>query len=74
MDGADNDENGLVGQGEGLLLKEEWEEAVRVFEMVFEASGRSSGDVGRFHFWTPVDGFHLCCYRSTSGYRKLRGC
>jgi len=40
MDGRENDEAGLVGKAEGLLLKEEWEEAVRVMEQAFEAGGR----------------------------------
>ncbi|GAA5870180.1 hypothetical protein JCM8547_006910 [Rhodosporidiobolus lusitaniae] len=32
---------GLVGKGDGLMKNEEWEEAVRVFSAVFEATGRS---------------------------------
>ena len=45
MPGMEEDEYGLVGKGEALLLKEEWDEAVRVFEKAFDASGRSSRDV-----------------------------
>jgi DnaJ homolog subfamily C member 3 len=45
MQGTENDEYGLTGKGEGLLLKEEWEEAVRIFEKAFDASGRSNRDV-----------------------------
>ncbi|KIY44154.1 DnaJ-domain-containing protein [Fistulina hepatica ATCC 64428] len=45
MDGCAEDIDGLVGQGESLLIKEEWEEAVRVFEKAFEASGRSNRDI-----------------------------
>ncbi len=45
MDGLENDADGLVGRGEALLKKEEWEEAVRVFEKAFESSGRSSREV-----------------------------
>ena len=44
-DGLENDADGLVGKGEALLKQEEWEDAVRVFETAFEASGRSSRDV-----------------------------
>jgi DnaJ family protein C protein 3 len=45
--------DGLVGRGERLLKDEKWEEALRVLERAFEASGRSSQDVsaiGRFIF------------------------
>ncbi|KAJ3477994.1 hypothetical protein NLI96_g10079 [Meripilus lineatus] len=44
MDGLENDVDGLIGKGETLLKKEEWEDAVRIFEKAFEASGRSSRD------------------------------
>lgn len=45
MEGMENDADGLIGKGEALLKKEEWEEAVRVFDRAFEASGRSSREV-----------------------------
>jgi DnaJ family protein C protein 3 len=45
MEGADDDQDGLVGKAEALLLKEDWEEAVRLLEKAFSASGRSNGDV-----------------------------
>lgn len=45
MDGYESDIDGLVGKGEALLIKEEFEEAARVFDKAFEASGRSSQDV-----------------------------
>lgn len=45
MDGLDGDADALVGKGEALLKREEWEEAVRVFEKAFEASGRSSREI-----------------------------
>ncbi|KAI0337169.1 TPR-like protein [Trametopsis cervina] len=45
MDGLEKDTDGLVGRGEALLKKEEWEEAVRVFEQAFESSGRSNRDI-----------------------------
>lgn len=45
MDGLQNDADGLVGMGEAALKKEEWEEAVRIFEKAFEAGGRSNRDV-----------------------------
>jgi DnaJ family protein C protein 3 len=44
--------DGLVGRGEGLLKEEKWEEAVRVFEKAFENGGRSSQDV-RHHSILP---------------------
>ncbi|KAJ8580798.1 hypothetical protein M405DRAFT_833643, partial [Rhizopogon salebrosus TDB-379] len=34
-----------VVKGEAMPLREEWEEAVRVFERAFESSGRSDRDV-----------------------------
>jgi DnaJ family protein C protein 3 len=37
--------DGLVGKGEALLIREDWAEAVRVFERAAEASGRSDRDV-----------------------------
>lgn len=43
MDGDDLD--GLVGSGEAALKNEEWEEAVRLFDRAFEASGRGSHDI-----------------------------
>lgn len=45
MEGLGNDADALVGMGEALLKKEEWDDAVRMFEKAFEASGRSSRDV-----------------------------
>lgn len=45
MDGLENDADALVGKAEALLKQEEWEDAVRVLEKAFEASGRSSRDV-----------------------------
>ena len=45
MEGAENDQDGLVGKAEALLLKEDWEEAVRMLEKAFSASGRSNRDV-----------------------------
>ena len=45
LDGCNEDVDGLVGRGEALLGKEDWEEAVRVLERAFESSGRSDRDV-----------------------------
>ncbi|OSX60668.1 hypothetical protein POSPLADRAFT_1070782 [Postia placenta MAD-698-R-SB12] len=45
MEGMQDDADGLLGRGEALLAKEEWEEAVRVLERAFEASGRSSREI-----------------------------
>ncbi|KAG9219635.1 hypothetical protein CCMSSC00406_0006043 [Pleurotus cornucopiae] len=45
MDGAGDDPDGLVGRGEALLKKEEYEDAVRAFEKAFESSGRSNRDI-----------------------------
>jgi DnaJ family protein C protein 3 len=45
MPGIEEDEDGLVGKGESWLLKVEWDEAVRVLDKAFDASGRSSRDV-----------------------------
>lgn len=44
--------DGLVGRGEAMLGREEWEEAVRAFEGAFEASGKSSQDVRVLLFWS----------------------
>jgi len=41
LDGCEGDVDGLVGQGEALLAAEEYEEAVRVLDKAFEASGRT---------------------------------
>jgi DnaJ family protein C protein 3 len=48
MEGCADDTDGLVGKGEDHLGKEEYEEAVRVFDKAFEASGRSDRNVS-FH-------------------------
>jgi len=45
MQGSENDPDGLVGRGEAALKKEEWEEAVRIFEKAFEASGRTNREI-----------------------------
>ena len=41
----ENDLDGLIGRGDVALVKEQWEEAVRAYEMAFEASGRTSQEV-----------------------------
>ncbi|EIW81677.1 hypothetical protein CONPUDRAFT_122162 [Coniophora puteana RWD-64-598 SS2] len=43
--GSNIEVDAWVGKGEALLLKEEWEEAVRAFERAFEASGRADREV-----------------------------
>ncbi|KAF9478422.1 hypothetical protein BDN70DRAFT_879947 [Pholiota conissans] len=45
LNGCNEDVDGLIGRGEALLGKEEWEDAVRVFERAFEASGRSDRNI-----------------------------
>jgi len=45
LDGCKEDVDGLVGRGESLLIKEDFDEAVRTFERAFESSGRSDRDV-----------------------------
>jgi len=37
--------DGWVGKGEALLIREEWDDAVRAFERAAEGSGRSDRDV-----------------------------
>lgn len=45
MEGHESDPDGLVGRAEAALKKEEWEDAVRILEKAFEASGRSDRNV-----------------------------
>ncbi|KAF9558176.1 DnaJ-domain-containing protein [Agrocybe pediades] len=45
LDGCKEDVDGLVGRGETLLVKEEFEETVRTFEQAFESSGRLDRDI-----------------------------
>ncbi|KAG5640914.1 hypothetical protein DXG03_006673 [Asterophora parasitica] len=45
LNGCAEDVDGLVGRGEVLLGKQEWEEAVRVLEKAFELSGQGSRDI-----------------------------
>ncbi|KAG6908134.1 putative NRPS-like protein biosynthetic cluster [Tephrocybe rancida] len=45
MQGCEEDVDGLVGRGEVLLGKQEWEEAVQVLNKAWEASGQSSRDI-----------------------------
>ena len=40
-----------VVKGEAMLIREEWEEAVRTFERAFESSGRSDRDVSFAHLF-----------------------
>ena len=47
MNDKGEDADGLVGMAEAALKKEEWEDAVRMLEKAFEASGRSSRDVSK---------------------------
>ena len=43
--GCKEDIDGLVGRGEALLGKEEWEDGVRALKKVFESSGHSDQEV-----------------------------
>ncbi|KAI0751839.1 hypothetical protein C8Q80DRAFT_1231438 [Daedaleopsis nitida] len=45
MEGLENDPDGAIGRAEALFGREEWEEAVRVLERAFEASGRSDREI-----------------------------
>ncbi|KAG6877675.1 hypothetical protein C0992_009500 [Termitomyces sp. T32_za158] len=45
MHGCEEDVDGLVGRGEVLLGKQEWEEAVQVLSKAFEKSGQSNRDI-----------------------------
>ncbi|KAI0915510.1 hypothetical protein AcV5_003709 [Taiwanofungus camphoratus] len=45
MEGRGDDADGLAGRAEALMAKEEREEAVRVLERAFEASGRSNREI-----------------------------
>ncbi|KAI9450127.1 hypothetical protein F5148DRAFT_1244721 [Russula earlei] len=43
--GNEKDIDGLLGKGEALLAREEWEEAVRAFERAWEASGGGNREI-----------------------------
>ena len=45
MEGMEEDGDALMMRADALMAKEEWEEAVRVLERAFEASGRSNRDI-----------------------------
>ena len=45
LEGCKEDIDGLVGRGQALLGKEEWEDAVRALEKAFESGGRSDREV-----------------------------
>jgi len=45
LEGCKEDVDGLVGRGQALLEKEEWEDAVRALEKAFEISGRSDREI-----------------------------
>lgn len=45
MEGMEDDSDALIVRADALLAKEEWEEAVRVLERAFEASGRSNREI-----------------------------
>ncbi|KAJ7628502.1 hypothetical protein FB45DRAFT_918432 [Roridomyces roridus] len=46
MEDGDGDADALRGLGEAALAKEDWEEAVRLLEKAFEATGRGDRDFG----------------------------
>lgn len=58
--------DGWIGKGEALLLREEWEEAVRALERAAEKSGRSNQDVG-----VP---YHLLFTPSNANNRQINRC
>lgn len=80
MNEKENDGDGLVGLAEAALKKEEWEDAVRLLEKAFEASGRQSRDVSNLISFdsanvtkrTHADWFDVG--RSTKGYNEPRNC
>ena len=51
LEGCHEDVDGLVGRSEGLLFKEEWDEAVRVLENAFEQGGRQVSWTFRCRRW-----------------------
>jgi hypothetical protein len=52
LEGCKEDVDGLVGRGQALLEKEEWEDAVRAFEKAFESSGRGDREVNLSKFFS----------------------
>ncbi|KAJ6544370.1 hypothetical protein B0H19DRAFT_1170472 [Mycena capillaripes] len=46
MEGGEEDADALRGLGEAAVVKEEWEEGVRLLEKAFEMTGRSDREVG----------------------------
>ncbi|KAI0260967.1 TPR-like protein [Gloeopeniophorella convolvens] len=45
MSGTERDIDALLGKGEALLVREQWEEAVRIFERAWEASGGGNREI-----------------------------
>jgi len=45
LQGCNEDIDGLIGRGQALLEKEEWEDAVRALEKAFESSGRGDREI-----------------------------
>jgi len=45
LEGCKEDVDGLVGRGQALLEKEEWEDAVRALEKAFEIGGRGDREI-----------------------------
>ena len=50
VEGCEEDIDGLVGRGQALLEKEEWEDDVRAFEEAFESSGHGNREVSYLKF------------------------
>ena len=50
VEGCEEDIDGLVGCGQALLEKEEWEDDVRALEEAFESSGRGNREVSYLKF------------------------
>ena len=74
MTDMDRDIDGLLGKGEALLAREEWEEAVHIFERAWDASGGGNREVYgllAFHYCPVADASYL---RFTHGCRKPSVC
>jgi len=83
LEGCKEDIDGLVGRGEALLGKEEWEDAVRTLEKAFENTGRGDREVKKknspsrtAHILTTLFFFLILFFfkRYCNGYKKRRNC
>lgn len=77
LEGCKEDIDGLVGRGQALLEKEEWEDAVRALEKAFESSGRGDRNVSYSNSLSSYTSAYIDLFileRYWKGCKRRRSC